>query len=95
MTGVSAGGDCLFVWVAGQDFDSSSPAFVRIRASRAAGNDGRLAQKNIIGPPSLGGRCCVHTIGADDCNIPTSYMLCLFGTEIISGHKLCLSIQTC
>ena len=49
MTGV-----CLFVCVVGLGFDSTSPAFVRSRASQAAGSDGRLTQKNGIGPPSLG-----------------------------------------
>ena len=44
----------LFVCVVGPGFDSTSPAFVRSRASQAAGNDGRLAPKNGIGPPFLG-----------------------------------------
>ena len=35
-------------------FDSTSPAFVRSRASEAAGSDGRFAKKMESGPPSLG-----------------------------------------
>ena len=49
MTGV-----CLFVCVVEPGLDSTSPAFVRSRSCQAAGSDGRLAQKNGIGPPSLG-----------------------------------------
>ena len=78
MTGV-----CLFVCVVGPGFDSSSPAFVRNRASQAAGSDGRLSQKNGIGPPSMGGgKDCVDTICADVGSIPTSCRLCLLGTSI-------------
>ena len=54
MTGVSAGGECLFVCVVGPGFDLTSPAFVRSRASQTAGSDGWLAQKNGIGASSLG-----------------------------------------
>ena len=53
MTGVSVGGECLFECVVGPEFDSKSPAFVRSRASQAAGSDGALAQKNGNEPPSL------------------------------------------
>ena len=49
MTGV-----CLFVCVIGPGFDSTSPAFVRNRASQAAGSDGRLAKKTESGPNILG-----------------------------------------
>ena len=45
MTGV-----CLLVCVVGPVFDSTSPAFVRSRASQAPGRDGRLAQKTESGP---------------------------------------------
>ena len=36
MTGVSTGGDYLFLCVVGPGFDSTSPDFVRSRASQAA-----------------------------------------------------------
>ena len=50
MTGV-----CLFVYVVGLGFDSTYPAFVRNRASQAAGSDCRLVQKRNLAPIS-GGR---------------------------------------
>ena len=56
MTGV-----CLFVCGVGPGFDSTSPAFMRSRASQAAGSDGRLAQKRNMTPIS-GGRVCVDTL---------------------------------
>ena len=37
-------------------FDSTSPTFVRSRASQAVGSDSRLVQKNGIGPPGSGER---------------------------------------
>ena len=40
----------VFVCVVGPGFDSTSPAFVRSRASQAAGSDGWLAQKTESGP---------------------------------------------
>ena len=43
-------GLCLFVCVVGPGFDSKSSAFVRSRASHAAGSDGRLAKKTESGP---------------------------------------------
>ena len=49
-------GTCLFVCVLGPGFDSTSPAFVRSRASHAAGSDGRLAQKRNRAPPISEGR---------------------------------------
>ena len=49
---------CLFVCVVGPGFDSTSPAFVRSRASHAAGSDRRLAQKTEIGPTSMGAGLC-------------------------------------
>ena len=61
---------CVFVCVVGPGFVSTSPAFVRRRASRVVGSDGRLAQKTESGL-QLGGRDCVDTI------IPTSCRLCL------------------
>ena len=70
---------CLFVRVVRPGFDSTSPAFVRSRASQAAGSDGRLSQKNGIGPPSLVGRDCAEKICADVCSSPTSCKLCLLG----------------
>ena len=48
-------GACLFVCVVGPGFDSTSPAFVRSRASHAAGSDGWLVQKTESGPIT-GGR---------------------------------------
>ena len=45
MTGV-----CLFVCVVGPGFDSTSPAFVRSRASQAEGSNGRIAQKTESDP---------------------------------------------
>ena len=68
-----------FVCVVGPGFDSTSPASVRSRASHAAGNDGRLAQKTESGP-HLWGQGCVGTMCTDVCSIPTSCRLCLFGT---------------
>ena len=74
----------LFVCVVGPGFDSTSPAFVRSRASQAVGSDDRLVPKTEWGPIS-GGRGCVETICADVCSIPTSCRLCLFGTPYISS----------
>ena len=79
MTGV-----CLFVCVVGPGFDSTSPAFMKSRASQAAGSDGRLAQKTESGPIS-GGRDCVYTICADVCCSPTSCRFCLLGPPLISS----------
>ena len=76
MTGVY-----LFLCVVGPGFDSKSPAFLRSRASQAAGSDGRLAKKRNRAPIS-GGRGCVYTICADVCSIPTACWLCLFGTMV-------------
>ena len=56
MTGV-----CLFVCVVGPGFDLTSPAFVRSRASQAAGSDGRLAKKRNRAPISWS-KDCVETI---------------------------------
>ena len=44
----------VFVCVVGPGFDLRSPAFVRSRASHAAGSDGLFVPKNGIGSPSLG-----------------------------------------
>ena len=51
----------VFVCVVGPGFDSTSPAFVRSRASQAVGSDGRLAQKRNRAPIS-GDRDCVDTM---------------------------------
>ena len=75
--------------VVGLGFDSTSPAFVRSRASQAAGSDGRLAQKHNRSSIS-GGRDCVDTICADLCSIPTSCWLCLLGTALFRlSSSLC------
>ena len=47
------GGERLFVCVVGPGFDTTSPALVRSRATKAAGSDGRLAKKRNRAP-SLG-----------------------------------------
>ena len=57
MTGV-----CLFVCVVGPAFDSASTAFVRSRASRAAGSDGQLAQKTELGPHFWRKGLCRHNL---------------------------------
>ena len=51
----------VFVCVVGLIFDSTSPAFVRSRASQAAGSDGRLAHKRNR-TPSLGPGLCRHNL---------------------------------
>ena len=44
--------------VVGPGLDSTSPAFVRSRASQAAGSDGRLSQKMELGPYLWGQGLC-------------------------------------
>ena len=56
MSQIQMTGVCLFMYVVGTGFDSTSPTFVRSRASQEAGSDGRLVQKNGIGPPFMGAR---------------------------------------
>ena len=53
---------CLFVCVVGPGFDSTSPAFVRSRASQAAGSDCRLAKKTESGPHIRGQGLCRHNV---------------------------------
>ena len=55
MSQIHMTGMCLFVCVVGPGFDLTSPAFVRSRASHAAGSDGRLTKKRNPAPIS-GGR---------------------------------------
>ena len=74
MTGV-----CLFVWVV-QDLTRRPPAFVRSRASHAAGSTGRLAKKT-ESAHHLWRQDCVDTIYTDVCCITISCRLCLFGTS--------------
>ena len=48
--------------VVGPGFDSTSPAFVRSRASQAAGSDDRLAHKTESGPHLWGQGLCRHNL---------------------------------
>ena len=48
---------CLFVCVVGTGFHSTSPAFVRSRASHAVGSDGHL-----VGAPYLGTGLSRHNL---------------------------------
>ena len=59
-------GACLFVYVVGPGFDSTSSAFVRSRTSHATGSDRWLAQKTESGP-HIWGQGCVDTICTDVC----------------------------
>ena len=81
MTGV-----CPSVCVVGPGFDSTFPAFVRGRASQAAGSDGWLAKKRNRAPISG----CVDTICADFCSSPTSCRLCLLGPRHCHRHVFLL-----
>ena len=54
---------CLFVCVVGPGFNSTSPAFVRSRASQAAESDGRIApQKKESGLYFWGKWLCRHNL---------------------------------
>ena len=85
-------GACLFVGVVGLGFDSTSPTFVRSRASHAAGSDGRLAKKNKSGP-RFWGQGCVDTICTNVCSIQTSCRMCLFGTARTPPYELRIGLS--
>ena len=81
-------GACLFVCVVGPGFDSTYPAFVRSRASHAAGSDGRLPPQKRNRAPISGGRVVltpfVHMSVAFQ-----SRAGCVFGTRCL-GHQTIL-----
>ena len=70
----------VFVCVVGPGFDSTSPAFVRSRASQQGATAGLPIKRNRA--PIFGGRDCVDTICADVCSSQTSCRRCLLDHKI-------------